>query len=281
MIRTHRFRTHRALLFQTLEALEGRALLTASPTSLLTAPVALPITVVAPHPPVLDSSTTGSADAIAANSSVLPRLALDSNSGGSSSTPAAAPPDPTSGSSASSGSDPSATGSSSGGSNSGGSSDSTDRGNPQRSQMVAQLAQLVAAYDQIQQLQQNAQTAVDNDNRAIQQNTGVLNAIQARIDSVTAQEETLTAQIASLSQDSTADGQMVAAYLEGEFEALQEQEIGLNASEAAYEQAIADAQQQLGADTATLNRIYDQSVQLYQQIQDLRFQISNTPASLP
>ncbi len=135
--------------------------------------------------------------------------------------------------------------------------------------MYAQLEQLQAALKTAQGLQANAQTAVANDNRAITQNTDVLNAIQARIAAVTAQEATLTTQIASLSQDSSADAQMVAAYLEGEFEALQQQEIGLNASEAQYEQAIADAQARLPVDQGILDRINVQVNQLTGQIIEL------------
>lgn len=256
-----------------MEALEARALLTTT-----TSTVFVPSTPIAgPESPRIIEPK---ASAVTDPGSAAPNAVSASPAGSSSSTagfqssPDVNGPDPHSDSTDPNGSDPDTDPTDP-------SSPDRDRTNPQYKALMDQLNGLLANLDKLRGLEDAAQQAVANDNRAIQQNTGTLNAIRDAIAGVTAQETALADRIAALSPDTVPGDQMVAAYLEAQYDALQQREIGLNASEALYEQAIAAANQQLIFDQGVLDRLEVQDDQLVQQIQDLQAKIAITPRFLP
>ena len=124
--------------------------------------------------------------------------------------------------------------------------------NEQQPQPNDELARLQALLAQAEQVRDNASSAFNDDQRAIEQNRGVLNSIQVRIENGTAQEEALAERIAALSPETRPGDAMVAAYLENQYDQLQQQEIYLNASEAQYEKAIADGER-LAAEHERIN----------------------------
>ncbi len=262
MSRSPLLRTRRALRFNTLEALEARALLTASPVAVFTNPVILPTVVVFPPAPTSSSDAPSTTSSAASQTGAAP--STSAASAAALNVPSATGSDKvasTSGSSGTSVSGPSGYDPSSG--------TASDGGNDQQGPLRAELAATEAARDQVVFQIASAEMAIANDKRAIQQNTDVLKAIQARIDGLAAEEATLTTQIDSLRTDYTQDGQMVAAYLKNQLEALQSQQASLANSRAAYQQAIAAAQQQLEFDTGVRDRLKLRLDQLELRIKEI------------
>jgi len=250
MIRTRSTRTRRAFSLSTLEVLEGRALLTASSTALLTNPVAPPVTAVASP-----TTNAASADFLTASASATQGSAPASNSGGNSSGAAAsdssAPSSnsggPTSGSSGTSGGDSSTSGNGSPSDGSGGKLPGPSL-DPAGDALIKEAAAIQARIDA-------GKVVVARDTEQVVVTQGLVNADQANLTGLEAQEQTLTAQLNVAQTDSTANGQMVADYLRGELTVLIQEETGVIQQKTNDQKDFNAAEAQLAIDQTDLNNL--------------------------
>ncbi len=239
MSRSSLLRTRRALRFNTLDALEARALLTASPGLVATSQVIPPTVVVASPVPITTIITSAS------SASAIPTVAATSNFGGASSISATVP---------SSGSSPAAANSTGSGSNLGGSdptsgSSGTSDGDPSTSgdgtggqpknpSLDPAGDALIAAAKIVNDNLGNAQAAAEKGKSDVTRDQEALDDANKRILGITADQQTLAEQIKIAATDSTANGQMVFAYLKNEELILQKEMEWANSSLQAAQAAL-------------------------------------------
>jgi len=142
------------------------------------------------------------------------------------------------------------------------------------------LSALSAAINTMNQIVTSDKQAVANDQRAISENLGKLNAASASLASSLDQASALADQIKNL-QPQNEDGEMYAAYLQNQLQVVINQ-AGAAASQVQfYQQIIADVTVKLGTDTATLNADTAQLNSLTNQYVTLLSNMLNPPPPGP